>query len=208
MLPTWARLLLSPALLALLTLAACTSGGSPEAPDPSPGDETAWPGTPEQLMANLVAAYEDMDYAAYEACLHPDFRFVFPDGDVWSRAQDLSSAEHLFAGDAGSNGMSVSSVIIRTLEQAGTWTETDSTHVYFPDTRQGVFAAVLIFRLDSGTHTITVDAAQHFFLVSGMADPGDGTPITRWYLAGQQDFDPWRSSDTPATWGDVKALYS
>ncbi len=199
-------------LIALLALAAGCTTVDPAKPDPVPETTYDWPDTREQLMANFVQAYQEMDYEEYEACLHPDFRFVFIGGDIWERVQDLVSTENMFDGNQGHDehgqvALSVQSIAVNRFDQLGDWTAQDATHPFFPNTDEGLYDVQLIFFLEGGEHTITITSGQLFYLAAEDVDDGEGGTRTRWFLAGQRDLDSKLRTNDDLNWGDIKALY-
>ena len=95
--------------LALLALG-CSSdepGSDPVTPEPV---ALEFPATPDKLMANYVAVYDDMATANYADLIHPDFIMVlqqetidrFPGvGENLDSATELSIAANMFAGLEG-----------------------------------------------------------------------------------------------------------
>jgi len=64
------------------------------------------PDRPENVIANLVLAYQHRDIEAYERLLAPEFVFRFQPGDVaeigrasWGRDEDIRATRRLFASD-------------------------------------------------------------------------------------------------------------
>lgn len=95
-------LVLSLCLVAMaLAGAGCREDG-PADPPPFVG-----PATPEQLMADFKAAYEDLDIDGYREVIHPDFliflsqdtvdEFALP-GPTFSYAEEMLIAERMFSG--------------------------------------------------------------------------------------------------------------
>ena len=74
-----------------------------------PGPEKTvypFPESPDQLMANFIAAYTARDLEGYALVLHEDFRFVLARSAVagglpesWGRSEELRIAANMFGGE-------------------------------------------------------------------------------------------------------------
>lgn len=165
-------------------------------PTPPPVIVYVWPDTREKLMKNFEQAYGEMNIEEYEKILHPDYKFIFTNNDIWERQDDIASTTNMFAGRPGEdetglrNG--VQSIDVNTMVPLGDWAVQPSNHPYFPDSQRILYQVQIVFNLlgddGSGTpSTITVSSNQFFYLKSEEIDQGDGTTRTRWFLVGQQD---------------------
>jgi len=196
------RIRLFPLVAAGLVFTVLAAGGcifSPQSDDNGPSipvPEVVWPDTPVKLMGNFEIAYSTMEFSVYEEVLHEDYKFVFADGLViWERLDDLRSTENMFAGNPGEDPetgaikQGVQSISINTLDQIGDWIHEPETHPHFPDSERALYEVMIVFTLEGGDNTITVDSQQLFYVKSEEIDMGDGTTKTRFFLYGQQDFD-------------------
>ena len=96
-------------IAALALSVGCGSDKNPGSPDP--GLTYPYPDTPDQLMANFKAAYDQMDAQGYdEEILRPNFVFKFaedtpepisgPTG-LLTREQELTISTNMFSGAPG-----------------------------------------------------------------------------------------------------------
>jgi len=190
------RRLLMMAGLALLVLAAGGCIFSPEddtgggGPPPAPW---VWPGDAEQLMENFERAYSEMNIIEYEKILHEDYKFIFIDAtDTWYRQQDIQSTTNMFAGNPGVNPDDsyrdpVQTIAINTLIRQTPWEDVPANDPDFPNSERALFQVQIVFTLDGGENTITVQSDQQFYVKSEEIDQGDGTTKTKYYLYGQRD---------------------
>jgi len=189
------RLILT-AGLALLVLAGGGCIFSPE-PDPDPGgpppDPYIWPDTPDKLMINFERSYAEMNATEYENVLHDDYKFIFIEYvEVWYRQQDIQSTTNKFEGNPGQNPDGsyrdpVQSISINTLIRQTPWEDVPANDPDFPSSKRALYQVQIVFTLEGGENTITVDSDQLFFVKSEEIDQGDGTTRTRFYLYGQRD---------------------
>ena len=176
---------------------------SEEDPGPVPG----WPETPDEFMTNFEQAYGDMDIDGYENALGEDFKFIFTNNDIWERVDDVASTTNMFAGGTGTNGMAVASIVIQTMVRVDAWTVMPSNHPYFPDSERADYQVRIVFRLEGGTNTITIDCDQLFYAAPAEVELEGGVTATRYQLVGQQDIASAGLKNEDASWGSVKALY-
>lgn len=197
--------------LALWGPAGC-SDNDPVVPDPI--DESyPWPDSPDALMANFAHAYEEMDMEEYGVALHADFEFIFINyEEIWLRAADTASTAVMFAGEPGVNpdGYArdgVQSIDIQTLNRDTPWTDMPGDDTYFPGTKMAVFSVKVVFTLEGGNNTITVQSDQEFYVQSEDVAEGGDEIRTRFYLAGQRDLLGDLKANEEMTWGSLKTLY-
>lgn len=176
---------------------------SEDDPGPIPG----WPETPDELMADFEQAYDEMDIDGYAHALGEDFLFIFTNNDIWLRADDVASTTNMFAGGTGTNGMAVVSIVIQTMVRQEAWTAVASDHPYFPDSERALYQVCIIFRLEGGTNTITVNCDQLFYAAPEEVELEGGVTTTCYRLVGQQDMASWGWKNEDMSWGSIKALY-
>jgi len=120
--------------LALIVWVIGGCGDETELVVPGP-DKTAYPfpDSPEQLMANFIAAYTARDLEGYRLVLHEDFRFVLAatavaDGlpESWDRAEELRIAANMFSGEdlvrPGRVVPAITRIVFEQCEARGAWT--------------------------------------------------------------------------------------
>ncbi len=196
------RFKLFPLMAAGLVFTVLAGGGcifSPQNdddPPPPPDSEIVWPDTPEKLMENFKIAYSGMEIDDYRDILHADYKFVFANGlGTWERDDDLRSTENMFAGnpgedpDTGAIKPGVQSISVNSLILIDDWVHESPTHPNFPDSERALYDVMIVFTLEGGENTITVDSRQLFYVKSEEIDMEDGTTKTKFFLFGQEDFD-------------------
>jgi len=193
---TW--LLTMTAGLALTVLA---GGGCIFSPDPDPEPETPivepfqWPDTADKLLENFERAYGEMNTTEYELILHEDYKFIFIDNvDIWYRQDDIQSTSNMFAGNPGEDELGnfkdgVQSISINTLIRQTPWEAVPADDPDFPNSEKAFYQVQIVFTLNGGENTITVDSDQQFYVKSEDVDQGDGTTRLRYYLYGQRDLE-------------------
>ena len=141
-------------LLVLAFLIALVGGcfDSEDSPiDPDPAVSTyPFPDTAEQLMANVRAAFEDMDITEYAFTLHEDFEFVFspecliaPADDTYSREEDLLHTTRLLDGETGYDQVNqrvlpaVSDIAFLQFENLTGWSEVSIDEPGYPGGAEG-----------------------------------------------------------------------
>lgn len=199
-------------LIALLAtaLSGC-SGDDPVSLDPIVVPYQ-WPDTADKLMENFERAYSTMNIEEYGIVLHEDFKFIFIDyAEVWYKAQDMASTTNMFSGSPGENPDGtyrdpVQSITVNTLIRQTEWEAVPGNDPDFPNTEKALYSVQIVFLLEGGENTITIDCDQLFFVTSEEEDD-DGTPRTRYYLAGQQDLLGGGKFNEDATWSAVKMLF-
>ncbi len=118
----------------------------------------------------------------------------------------------MFAGNLGENEHGeftdgVQSISIHTMIRQTTWEELPPDDPDFPGTEQALFQVLIVFYLQGGENTITINSNQIFFVKAEEIDQGDGTTRTRYFLAGQRDMSMGGKANEGRTWGHVKSLY-
>jgi len=182
-----------------LVLTVLAGGGCIFSPDPDPTPDTEppepyqWPDTADKLMENFERSYIEMSIDAYRDVLHTDYKFIFIGNETWYRDDDLASTDNMFAGNPGIDPETqelkdgVQSIAINTLLKQTPWEDVPANDPDFPNSKKAYFQVLIIFTLDGGLNTITVDSDQMFYVKSEEVDQGDGTTRTRFYLYGQRD---------------------
>lgn len=199
-----------------LLLVLCLTGCSDEDPVvPDPADEPyPWPESADELMDNVRLAYDEMDGEAYGIALHDDFKFIFiGHARVWSRATDIASMERMFGGLPGENPdgtyrAPVQGISVVTLTKHTPWQAVPGDDPDFPNSAMAVYEVLIVFTLEGGENTITVDSDQEFYVEDEEVDTGDGTTRTRYQLVGQRDVAPsYPKANEAMAWGEVKSLF-
>jgi len=124
-----------PLLFLLIPLWACDEDSPRRIVDPPAGFPPAT--TEDQLVQNLVDAFNARNHGESERLLHDDFVFRFADEDIdptrgipmfWDRARDVASTEAMFTGqegrldpETGTSGPPVQSIQL-TLSARTAWT--------------------------------------------------------------------------------------
>ncbi len=208
-------------LVSLLMILVVGAGCGSDDPDPLvPVDAgLPFPGSEDQLMANFVTAYEDMDIDSYRDLLHPDYKMIlqpttvasYPDlGPDLDRDEELRSAGRMFAGEpvTDPDGVSIpatGSISVDVLAQQGAWAVSLPDDA-IPNTRFGNFE--VIFRWDRpGFASMMVSGTVRFY-VAGRDSLHEGSPRIYWQLLGVLDLtDSFRKGSELDNWGSVKALW-
>jgi hypothetical protein len=198
----------------LLAVAALVWVGCDEDPidpgcDPCPPlDPFLEPTSPENVVANLQAAYRLRDIEEYAKLLAPEFTFVLQPVDAqnigtdfWTRDQDSTGTVALFTTEL------VSNIMIELLHGSA---EAPIDSALTPGTKWiRIHQTLLEVDEASGTSWLVTDLQDMFFR-QGKAAAGEDT--TQWFLLEWRDI-PTFTSPTPssgtqeATWGKLKAQY-
>lgn len=163
--------------------------------------------TPDEMMSAFEQAYGDMDIEDYQEILGDDFKFIFTNNDIWERGDDIASTTNMFAGGQGTNGIAVVGIEIQTMIRQDAWTAMASDHTYFPDSVRATYQVRIVFRLEGGTNTITIDCDQFFYAAPVEIESEGGAKETCYKLVGQQDVASGGWKNDSMSWGAVKALY-
>ncbi len=212
--PNFHPLALSPRLahalriLAVLAFLGAMAGGcfdsetSPNTPDPAVS-EYPFPDTAEQLMANVRAAYQDMDIAEYAFTLHEDFVFLFssecliaPDGCAYTREEDLLHTGRLLGGETGYDQAhdrvlpAVRDIEFVEFENLTGWSEVSPEEPGFPGGMKAMYAVTALLTLNTADdNSYGIDALQVFYLKQEMGTAPGGDSRLRFYLMGQRDLE-------------------
>jgi len=138
--------------------------------------------------------------------------FIFIDyAEIWYKTQDMASTTNMFSGSPGENPdgsyrSPVQSIAFNTIIRQTPWETVPGNDPDFPDSEKALYQVQIVFTLDGGDNTITIESDQMFFVTSEEVDDG-GTTRTRYYLVGQRDLTGGGKFNDDATWSQVKTLY-
>jgi hypothetical protein len=136
------------------------------------------PDSPEQLMANFVAAYGGMDLAGYAEILHQDFRFVFQPCDVeileltrdgLTREDELAIAANMFSGapvhkEDGRVLPAISKIEFLNFEPVEAWRSVGE-ETAFPGTLRCAYQVCLLIKRPLAT-TIMIEGLSIYYVVN------------------------------------------
>ena len=194
-------------LLVLAFLIALVGGcfDSEDSPiDPDPAVSTyPFPDTAEQLMANVRAAYENMDITEYAFTLHEDFVFLFstecliaPDGGVYTREEDLLHTGRLLSGETGYDQVhdrvlpAVRDIEFLQFENLTDWSEVAPEEPGFPGGMKAMYAVSAFMTLDTADdNSYGIDALQVYYVKQEAGTVPGGETRLRYYLVGQKDLE-------------------
>ncbi len=122
--------------------------------DPTRGDAPSWtevrhiwadpetpdrPGTPDLLSMRWIAAHDGRDWLRMGELLHPEFRYVDPDGEMTDRAEELALFADLMAGRPNRNDARVTRLDAQNWEHMeGPWTVVGADDPHFGDVPDAV----------------------------------------------------------------------
>ncbi|MGD9546777.1 MAG: hypothetical protein AB7V45_04415 [Candidatus Krumholzibacteriia bacterium] len=205
-------------LAALLTLVSC-SDDDPVTPTPEPtGSSLPFPDSPEQLMANFVAAYEAMDAEEIGYLLAPEFQLFLKDatvgdfpvlGPTLDRDEMAVFHDRMFAGESGRDALGNLTNPISSIELMEPVQLTDWGPTLSGDHLQGVPSAlfeVFLYFLRAGDKTLQVQGQIRFFL-SEQDSLHQGVVRPCFRLAGLADFTESTKADETVAYGSVLALF-
>lgn len=193
-------------LLLVLAFLCALAGGCFDAEDspidPDPAVSTyPFTDTAEQLMANVRAAYEDMDIAEYTFTLHEDFVFLFstecliaPEGGAYTREEDLLHTGRLLSGETGYDQVhdrvlpAVRDIEFLQFENLTGWSEVAPEEPGYPGGIKAMYAVTAVMTLDTlDDNTYGIDSFQLFFVKAELTSDTGGGARQRYYLIGQRD---------------------
>ena len=158
--------------------------------------ELPFPGTEDQLMANMVTVYEDMDIDGYLLVLDTDFKVYLKQStidennlpqDFFDYETDVQITRNMFSGDAPSETVpGINRVIFSTLDGIETWEESQDPR--FVDARFRTYNVLFVFEQGSGTtrQDLTVAGRIDFYLSSELV-MHEGKERTMYSMVGQVD---------------------
>jgi hypothetical protein len=162
-----------------------------------------FPDTAEQLMANVRAAYEDMDITEYAFTLHEDFVFQFstecliaPDGGAYTREQDLLHTGRLLNGEEGYDLANdrvlpaVRDIEFLQFENLTGWSEVAPEEPGYPGGMKAMYAVTAFMMLDTADdNSYGIDALQVYYVKQETETVPGGESRLRYYLVGQKDLE-------------------
>jgi len=193
-------------LLVVLAFLCALAGGCFDAEDspidPDPAVSTyPFPDTAEQLMANVRAAYEDMDITEYAFTLHEDFVFLFstecliaPVGGSYTREEDLLHTGRLLSGETGYDQVhdrvlpAVRDIEIVEFENLTGWSEVAPEEPGFPGGMKAMYAVTAFMTLDTADdNSYGIDGLQVYYVKQDAESVPEGESRLCFYLVGQKD---------------------
>lgn len=195
-------------IIAVLAFLGAMAGGCFESEDVLVQPEPAvsaypFPDTAEQLMANVRAAYEDMDITEYAFTLHEDFVFLFstecliaPEGGAYTREEDLLHTGRLLGGETGYDQASdrvlpaVRDIEFLQFENLTVWSEVAPEEPGFPGGMKAMYAVTTFMTLDTeDDNSYGIDALQLYYVKQVAETVPGGKSRLRYYLVGQKDLE-------------------
>jgi len=175
-------------LLLVLSLVLIGGGGcifSPPKDPPCEGPNCnqpvprPWPDTPDRLMANFQAVYEDMDFADFAQMLHSQYVTIlqestynqFPDvGTTLDLEEELRIHERMFSKQdvtdpLGNLVPGVQSIDFQTFQRVGAWSLSPSNDP-IPDAWFAQYDAVFLFDRGAGHTILKVQGSIKFYVVA------------------------------------------
>ncbi|MBK9304688.1 MAG: hypothetical protein IPM94_12615 [bacterium] len=195
-------------ILAVLAFLGAMAGGCFNSEDvlvqPGPVvSQYPFPDTAEQLMANVRAAYEDMDITEYAFTLHEDFVFLFstecliaPESGAYSREEDLLHTGRLLNGEAGYDQAhdrvlaAVRDIEFVEFENLTGWSEVAPEEPGFPGGMKAMYGVSVVMTLDTADeNSYGIDALQLYYVKQEAETAPGGESRLRYYLVGQKDLE-------------------
>ncbi|MBA4389301.1 MAG: hypothetical protein C0404_15120 [Verrucomicrobia bacterium] len=195
-------------ILAVLAFLGAMAGGCFDSEDVPVQPEPVvsaypFPDTAEQLMANVRAAYEDMDIVEYAFTLHEDFVFLFstecliaPVGGSYTREEDLLHTGRLLGGETGYDQVNdrvlpaVKDIEFLEFENLTGWSEVAPEEPGFPGGMKAMYGVSAFMTLDtSDANSYGIDALQLFYVKQVAVTVPGGESRLRYYLVGQKDLE-------------------
>jgi hypothetical protein len=177
------------------------------------------PETPDALMANFQAAYENMSYDGLRELLHPDFLMVlqestiqeFPDlGTTLDLNEELRIHDRMFSGQSvedpeGNFVPGVQEIVFSMFRRLDTWQPTPSDDI-FPNVEWAPYEVEILFDRGPGFSTLKVEGMIKFYVKSReLVYKGE---THRYYqMIGQVDLTNGGAKTEGFSWGSTKALY-
>ena len=212
--------------IAMLASMAAFAWGCDDGPDGGGDPFSDYPPpSPENLIIDLAASYEDRDVEQYAKLLDPEFIFYFQPADIpaglereyWNRDEDSTGTAALFNAVNQVTGIYV---------DLGAFTVEDSVRAEDPGVKRiRLTHSKLEVDLSDGTTLLVQGDIEDMYFRRGRAEAG--TDSTKWYLFEWRDIRgggdspgsraaPGAESDArapavplvrPTTWGMIKNLF-
>jgi hypothetical protein len=183
-------------VLLTLVLALAAGGGCIFSPGEDPTDPPdtptglPFPDSPDKLMANFQAIYEQMDYQEYVKMIHPDYIMIlkdttyneFPDvGQTLDVSEELRIHERMFAKQdvTDPDGIlvpGIQTISFQTFIRQGTWSMSPSND-QIPNAEFALYDVVFLFDRGQNYSTLKVQGTIKFYathrdsVVSGVTKP-------------------------------------
>jgi hypothetical protein len=159
--------------------------------DCNPDAGYPFPDSPDQLMLNFKAIYEDMDFAAYAKMIHPDYIMIlqqstqdlYPDvGSTLDVAEELRMHERMFSKQdvtdpKGTLVPGVQTIEFRNFVRSAPWSTSPSTD-QIPNAKYAVYNVEFLFDRGQGYKLLKVLGQIKFYvtyrdsvLTSGLTKP-------------------------------------
>ena len=188
------RMILVVVLTAVLAGSGCIWRGS----EPWSEDAGIFPGSPDVLMENFVAAYGAQDLEAYAPLLHEDFLFSYKacdaeqlglSDDHHDRATELLISRRMFSrkpvvNSAGRTVPAITAIVFRGWERVGDWVEVPDPGR--PGLRRAAYEVRVLFERERAGD-IAVRGLSVFYALPVEMPDAEGKDQPAWQLAGWVD---------------------
>lgn len=165
-------------------------GEDPPCTDCNPVPGLPFPDSPEQLMLNFKAIYEDMNFAEYRKMVHPDYIMIlqpstqteFPDvGPTLDISEELQMHDRMFSKQdvTDPDGLSVpgvQTIQFQTFARQNPWSRSAGDD-QIPNADFALYDVVFLFDLGAREKVLKVQGAIKFYVthrdsvVSGVTKP-------------------------------------
>ncbi len=177
------------------------------------------PETPDALMANFQAAYENMSYDGLRELLHPDFMMVlqqgtideFPDlGTTLDLNEELRIHDRMFSGlnvedPEGNFVPGVKNIVFSSFRRLDTWLISPPDDI-FPKTEWAPFEVDILFDRGQEFSTLKVEGIVKIYVKSREL-VYKGKTHRYYQMNGQVDLTGYGKKSEVASWGSTKALF-
>jgi len=177
------------------------------------------PETPDALMANFKAAYENMSYEGLRELLHPDFMMVlqestiqeFPDiGTTLDLNEELRIHDRMFSGlgvedPQGNFVPGVKEIVFSTFRRLDTWQQTPADDI-FPNAEWAPYQVDILFDRGQEFSTLKVEGTVKFYVTSREL-VYKGKTHRYYQMNGQVDLTGHGNKTEVGSWGSTKALF-
>jgi len=188
--------------------------------EPQPGPPGSFASTPNQLMVNYQDALTTMNLAAYQAIIHPDYKFLFIPTDVdviplptdhMLGQEELVAVANMFSGELivhgnGSLTAAVDTILVDLFEPVDSEWSPSPSGSEFPTAQRRVYTVHLsIARV--GNTTLRIAGQQEFFVTSYDSSLSDGTRQPFYQLLGQRELTAVDKNESGSSFGMAKLPY-